>query len=917
MKKVVSYCSWAGVVLLLFAAPVLFKGAFAADVSLPSVSGLTSEEVQQREMLQERLRPLRERLLDPDTPPDEIQAIIDEATPLATALEQYNRRVDGTEAGEQAPPVLSEYQPASASGPADKLMDLQTIYGLFQEFMNLEARHMGAVGHPPDISEWLSLVERLTPYARHQVVFNPEGPDPLVLRATLLLGSCRLYASVCYFRKGAAAQQHDSYIRGLEILENLVLAFDTARSLHQNDPDACETVLEASPPFTGVEQAGVGSLGLTDGALHGEQVPTSIGARRRLAEYCPWGLTAYQKLHRLGLTEGLDWRILRPYADGEQPLVSVAAISRGIPRSALNEMDLAHQGLINHRGQKFPIAWRTVPPEPTFTVWFASPALFDTRASTCVGWGLKAIKLIFGGPLDLIVDETIGHLTGVVGKEYGEDSQIYLGAKVAEGLNNFGFESDFLIEGKDFAQGKPPKEILKAFLEWLEDETIKMTFDAIDPSDEKLRSQTGSPVSYDETTIPMVLLRGDLLGFERVPSHKFLRTWNFITFHQLDLRGLLGVQNADLSSSIPRRVAHAPSPSDSAWARLPDPLGTRLILGDMAPQVQVIRLMERPEVVRAWKEILDDGQTLVALLYRNPNDSRPVAFHEIEDNEISFRIMNDVQLARDGTLTNIFWPEKAKGSWGTRSARCSYTIRIGAAAKSRAYTHAGELGSRSDISWQLPQKIFSSRAAHFLNKDGVKRSGKLSFPTEACMTLDLPASTPRPSQPKPAGSGKLSGRVDQDWLTGWTKRNFLYGKEMGSPDSFDANPLVFDQDGQGRWGFGLCKYVISQWTREKSAGPAAYRRTMLSVRHTLVVTGVKGDRILGTYTSKATGKTHVFIPTMFHTRDKRNLKGLRGEGRWHAQREDDARWRLELSPSSADVPQMKIPLVFLLKGWGD
>ena len=140
---------------------------------------------------------------------------------------------------------------------------------------------------------------------------------------------------------------------------------------------------------------------------------------------------------------------------------------------------------------------------------------------------------------------------------------------------------------------------------------------------------------------------------------------------------------------------------------------------------------------------------------------------------------------------------------------------------------------------------------------------------------------------------------------------------MGSPDIFDAIPLVFDQDGHGRWGFGLCKYVIAQWTRKKGSKPAAYRHTMLTVRHQLVVTTVKGDRILGTYTSKATGKTHVFIPTIFRTRDKRDLKGLRGEGRWHAQREDDGRWRLELSPSSADFPQMKIPLVFLLKGRGD
>lgn len=725
------------------------RGAGRAYGQQAEVPEFTAADAGRLKTVRTELQSLREQFLEKDLSRPQLAEVAARAEPLALEIRdlqdqkwRWQCHLEGRDPGEGAMGGGAVLQAAGA--PAEPL-DMNELLGLFREFKNLDTRRADSWSGAPAAHEWELLAGKLLPGASRSRQFEPEGEDPYVLRAVLLYGECHLFASVEHFKAGDRGAQHAAYLEGLTALERLLASFRAARAVHQSGVDGCERVRTPLPPHTGVETAGVEGEGWAAWLLSPGGRGTSEAATALLAQFCPWGLGVYNALHQSGLTDGLDWRILRPYAHDDLQYVSVAVVKRGAPPHIGEAMDTARQGSLFHLGQYVSMNWERRPEPATYTVWFTSPAVADLRTSKLVKWGLRAVKLYVGGPLDLVVDESLGSLVDVVGKEYGEDSQVYSAAGLAVDLNNFGLESDFLIEGKAFAQGKPPKEILMALLLWVENKTIELTFEGIDPENEVLRAQGGNPLSYDGTPMPAVIIRSDLLGFERVPDDKYRHTWNVLSFHQFDPRGLIGSGDRyDLSQGVPPAMDGLVSylHNDAGvhrkvWLKLPDPLGSRLLLADFTPQVQVLRIEVEKETLQGWRASIGKEQTLAALLYRKPDDASPVAFHEIDDTEISFRINNENQLIRGGPgkLTNVFFGEEAKASWYTRDPRCDYTVKVAVIGKTEAYTHAGELGWRSDYFWEEPVKILATQPAGFLNRAGKKRTGTLSFPNEGCVVL--------------------------------------------------------------------------------------------------------------------------------------------------------------------------------------
>ncbi len=725
------------------------RGAGRAYGQQAAVREFTAADAQRLKAVRTELQSLREQFLEEDLSRSQLAEVATRAEPLTREIRElldqkwwWQRHLEGRDPGAETRGDVAVLQGA---GTTAEPLDMDELFGLFREFINLDTRRADSWSGAPAAHEWESLAGKLQSAASRPRQFRPEGEDPYVLRAVLLYGECRLFASVEHFKVGDRGAQHAAYFEGLAALEGLVASFRAARANHQDGVDGCERFRTPSPPHTGVETAGVEGEGWAAWLLSPGGRGTSEAATALLAQFCPWGLGVYNALHQSGLTKGLDWRILRPYAHDELQYVSVAVVERGVPPHIGEAMDTARRGSVFHLGQYVSVNWERRPEPATSTVWFTSPAVADVRISKLVKWGLRTVKLIFGGPLDLAVDESLGHLVDVVGQEYGQDSQVYTAAGLAVDLNNFGLESDFLVDGKAFAQGKPPKEILMALLTWVENKTIELTFEGIDPENEVLRAQVGSPLSYDGTPMPAVLFRSDLLGFERVPDEKYRHTWNALLFHQLDPRGLTGSGGKyDLSQGSPPAMDALVSylHNDAGvhrkvWLKLPDPLGSRLLLGDFTPQVQVLRVEVEKGTYQGWRGSVGKDQTLAALLYRKPDDPSPVAFHEVDNPEISFRINNENQLIRGGPgkLTNVFFGEEAKASWYTRDPRCDYTVKVALIGKTETYTHAGELGSRSDYFWEEPVKVLATRPCRFLNRAGKKRTGTLSYPNEGCVVL--------------------------------------------------------------------------------------------------------------------------------------------------------------------------------------
>ena len=362
---------------------------------------------------------------------------------------------------------------------------------------------------------------------------------------------------------------------------------------------------------------------------HIRQIGSSEVARELLNAFCPWGVEVYSALADAGLTDNLDFRILPPYwgkdpsmveqfievvstevsaayeawfsADGgsvsydAQPLVSSLSleettvpnrISEAMHRIIGSQADsgqgrgpTASDGVLGTLGTR-PIHWRWVG-EPTYNIWYVSPAVFKWQPSDYMWLWFTAVKVYFGGAVGVAADEFINKFGEYVSTTYGEGPvNVPVITKFVLKEYDSGFLMPSVIEkGEWLTPAAIARKVGTPVLGAIEQQTREGLFQGID-----MRNHTLG-IAYDGNDIPAVMIRGDVLGFPEVAEDEYPQTLNAVRFF-LAYPEFPGsrepLQKYDLSRQPPPILTF----DSIGWWLLPDSLGSIDIVNSFAPPRQ-------------------------------------------------------------------------------------------------------------------------------------------------------------------------------------------------------------------------------------------------------------------------------------------------------------------------------------------
>jgi len=453
----------------------------------------------------------------------------------------------------------------------------QTVLAKLALFDRTYSRWVNEQTSVPEIWEYLGH-EVFGEYADMDCSGDAQSDAPFLLRGMLASGVSYLYAAQAYREMGpnAAIKFLDCYDRGLDVLETVIQIdeqnpdigflpnFTALRFAYAQEPETKHPFFGYETILTGVTHVAQDLLHLKrnlvtnrtlqsdfyqqfrrlddyqkalnkwytacdeearqSAALQFDQGSTVTTARYFLSEFCPWGLGVYRTLKEAGLTTGLDWRILRPFA-GDKPLdISEFTIKAPqLPTHMAQELNQVvgdgKAGFLDN-AKKHPVQWAWVSQPPTYTIKFVSPLVYerqrlDDQFSSAMGY----VKWIFGGPVDYIVDATLGKLLEGVGCYYGRDNDIYHASWVLVHANDKGLLTTGFVAKRELPGiGLVLKKTAGAAFAALEDQLLRDMYEGVDPRTFHLGT------GYDGQRIPPIMLRGDMLGFQDVPRDEYGRT---------------------------------------------------------------------------------------------------------------------------------------------------------------------------------------------------------------------------------------------------------------------------------------------------------------------------------------------------------------------------------------------------------
>jgi len=512
-----------------------------------------------------------------------------------------------------------------------------------------------------------------------------------LLRATLIAGECYLFASQEYFREN----KHEFlnlYEKGIKTLEKVIV--DAERLSASYNKTEAEIIYLPSyshdvevkkyqdeyyahfNPFAGRETIGTGfeehatirgrkvtydikpyaniSEFLDDlkkdlaARYRVKQISTTQTARTFLSHFCPWGVQIYFLLQQAGLTNELDFQILRPFSGytptlGEKfieglkqfpdavmgrPVASQDKIPPVIselvlrppqtPKHIYDEMNL----IIGDRKEgylsilkKRPIRWEWVEKEPTYTIWYISPTVFDWQPSDYLWLWFTAVKFSFN-PAGAVVDEVLSGLVNTIRYISGKEHPTYITAKVFVEANDKGFlTTDYIEKGEWLSAAAVTRKIASFTFNAAEDLMRKYLYEGIDPRKFNLGK------TYNGGPIPPIIIRSDVSGFEQVPDDEYPRTLQAVRFFLISPEKIVykgPYQTYDLSDkslvSISAKEYLAEQKSfrmdggapehmrKLAWGKLPHPLRSFEIITDFSPKKQVIKIPLSADTAQALSE---------------------------------------------------------------------------------------------------------------------------------------------------------------------------------------------------------------------------------------------------------------------------------------------------------------------------
>jgi len=360
----------------------------------------------------------------------------------------------------------------------------------------------------------------------------------------------------------------------------------------------------------------------------------------------------YCFLQEAGLTKDLDLRILRPFSgynatpleqvikglkefpdaimgepvasqDKIPPVISESVLKPPqIPKHIFDEMNL----IIGENGKgyldtdkKKAIEWAWVENEPTCTVWYTSPTIFDWQPSDYLWLWFTAVKF-FLGPGGTVVDEVLNGLVNAIGELSDKENNIYFAAKVSVQLNDKGIlATDFIKKGEWLSKEAVSRKMAGFAFSAVEKQMLEDRSEGIDPA------KFSMGMSYNGTKIPPIIIRAEVFGFEEVPADEYPRTIKAVRFYLLypeniahkgpyqgyDLQNAYTVNLSDIVNLYRKEqylgeqnrfLANGTSPETIrklAWDKLPDPLNSFEIVTDFSPKIQELAFRLTEETANA------------------------------------------------------------------------------------------------------------------------------------------------------------------------------------------------------------------------------------------------------------------------------------------------------------------------------
>lgn len=494
-------------------------------------------------------------------------------------------------------------------------------------------------------------------------------------------------------------------------------------------------------PAPGTEPGAPDSWPTVRGLLSTD-ISTDEQAEELLSDFCPWGVNAYVHLRSSGLTQGLNWAVLPPYAKpftDKEPEKLASFEVRNVPAEVAQDVQRVVDGRFVLGKTEGRIEWLK-PPQPTFTVWYVHPGFHEMTEGQQLALVLKGIKLIKAGPLALILDEAKGLAAHHFGKMWGEGSPVYCATGLASNFLDISMdEGDWFMPG---AMGKGQVGVnvmdgikggLMAWVSSKEDAAAQLLYDGIALKDPDLTKAFGKPKTYDGDPMPAVIIRADVLGFEPRRENRYVKAWHVNRYYRLDIRaaGSLIAPYEDSRDRGKRKEMTWEGTTASIgkpWKRLPDEpklWGTHAKLLDFAPKGQLIRIKFPTQTEDSWRYAgAGSRSALVAeLVLPGKKPNRAPVVSEIKNHEALFLLYN----ATHGVLT----PPSEWLSLPTKEERYyplyrAYRIRV---------VHAMRKGSGYTIDGDMTRTLDEFRV-QVMQEPGKPVTGTASYPEKGYVQLD-------------------------------------------------------------------------------------------------------------------------------------------------------------------------------------
>ena len=547
---------------------------------------------------------------------------------------------------------------------------------------------------------------------------NNDREAAFVLRGMLASGVCYLYESKAYMQKGVhfKPQALRAYDVGIEILEQVINIGRKNPAIHYLPDYSMIPIMDPNRksrfimhPYAGYETLLVGvedrrnntffrfpkpitnktlqnvdpnqffdlkliqfrQLGWLDSCTSEKnfenknrkvfkQGSTVETAEYMLYEFCPWGYGVYTTLRDAGLTRQLDWRILRPFAGKHVLPMSEISLAKPflIPNHIRQEMAMivgnGQSGFLG-LNQTIPIRWEWIEKKPTYVLKFISPTVMErTRSDDQFSKAMNFMTMTFGGPIDWLVEATLGKLLKRIESDYGKNGVIYQASWLLVQGNDKGFVSTSFIDQHELSGLTLFKKIVGVGFTALEDFLTKNMYEGVDP---QLFSQGKS---YNKKPIPPIMIRADVLGFQKVPNEEYGRTIQAVR-HYLFNPSAVACKTPDIPYNLSKGLltpafrkdqylkeqwANNPSATEiiraKAWERLPSPFGTRDYVNDFSPPLQILNIQLPKKEFDKWDKTRPKNDLLYVQLWQKSLNGKPrlIINERIHDPKIRLTIYN-------------------------------------------------------------------------------------------------------------------------------------------------------------------------------------------------------------------------------------------------------------------------------------